>query len=73
MAYQFENQTLASFRYQTDEKALTISNISGKLENATKFANGLAGLFWIGNQQAKWDAEEGYRTVKQNVVYQEEG
>lgn len=73
MAYEFQNKPTASFQYAATEndRALTISQISGTLNNADTMIQGLNGLFWIINEDEAWDAENGTRTLKQTVVESE--
>lgn len=70
MAYQFETKPTGSFQYAAanNTKALTISQINARSDNAGTIVKGMEGLFWIADQNSEWTADDGTRTVKQVVV-----
>ena len=70
MALAFENQAAASFKFNGvySDSALTISQISGRMDNADNFLKGIKGLLYIGNKHENYSDIDGTRTVKQNVI-----
>lgn len=73
MAYEFQTKPTASFQYSGvgNDRQLTISQINGRETDANKIVTGLAGLFWIVDEHADWEAENGIRTLKQVVTTDE--
>lgn len=72
MAYVFDKQESASFKFQGKTAAaingaLTLNGISGSQQNAATVITGIQGLLYIGNLIGKYDPLDGIRTVKEDV------
>ena len=72
MAYVFDKQEAASFKFQGKTAAayngaLTLNGVSGSQQNAATVITGIQGLLYIGNLIGQYDPLDGIRTVKENV------
>lgn len=66
MSYVFENETIASFKFEKGNK-LTLNNISGTINDANVIVNGVQALLHIGSIEDRYNPEDAARSVKQNV------
>ena len=66
MSYVFENETIASSKFEKGNK-LTLNNISGTINDANVIVNGVQALLHIGSIEDRYNPEDAARSVKQNV------
>lgn len=69
MAYEFENQESATFKFDDGNgNTLTVKNVSGKVTSADTIVRGVQCLLWIGGLENEYNPEDAVRTVKQDVI-----
>lgn len=69
MAYVFTQQEVASFRFEKsgDVESLTLNGVNGSEDDANVIVNGIKALLEIGGIDERYNATQGYRTVRQDV------
>lgn len=68
MAYVFEKEKVATFKFvgDTKEATLSLNGINGE-NTAPIIVQGIQGLLYIGNLITRYEPTDGVRTVKEDV------
>lgn len=68
MAYVFERNEVATFKFQDNQHGnLTLKNISGTETDANIIINGIRGLLWLVGEENTYDPRLGFRTITEEV------